>query len=98
MDFWDLVKKRFAEKKLDRLAYISIFRSVLLDLFFEKTWQHLDAYLVSIRFEGHIFYIKTNKPLINSEISFIEEEVKTWFQNRILSFTWEKKNIKIKYL
>lgn len=54
----------------------SIIWNTLIWEFQEKKEIDITSYLISIRLKKNIVFIKTTKPLINSEILLIEKQVK----------------------
>lgn len=96
-DFSKLVQSRFKEKKIDDVAILSIFRKTLIEIFTER-WIEIDTYIISIQKKENTFIIKTNKPLINQEISFAQSEIEKSFLSKMESIWQKSKEIKIKYL
>ncbi len=61
----------------------SIFWKTVISEFQEQKNMDVEPYLVSSTLRGNIFFIKTNNPLINSEIMMLEWEILEKFHTKI---------------
>ena len=76
----------------------SIIWNTILDIFKRKKNIDIEKYLVSIKLKGGNILVKTNKPLINTELYLLNEEIKKASQDKLKKLWLYKTDFEIKYL
>jgi len=72
MDLGKAIKSIWREEVIIK----SIIWNTIISEFKNEKWIDVTPYLVSIRLKNKVVFIKTTKPLINSELLLIEKEIK----------------------
>lgn len=96
-DFWKLIWSRLKEKHIDDLTLISIFKNSVVEVFKLENNIDITENIISIKKTPGQFLIKTNKPVINKEISFLQDKILERYTVLALRIG-KSENIKIKYI
>lgn len=90
--------------KLDITGYMwkqlisSVLYNKLSEILKEKGKQELFEYIKSIKVKEWKVTIKTQKPIVNSELKLLEEDIYTIFHSTLLSFGFKFKELKISFI
>jgi len=76
----------------------SIIWNSVIDVFKNKKNIDIASYLVSIQLKKNIILIKTNNPLINTELLLIDDKIKEASKVKLLKIWIKLINIDIKYI
>ncbi len=76
----------------------SIIWNTILDVFKSQKKIDIEKYLVSIKIKGGNILVKTNKPIINTELYLLNEEIKKTSQAKLEKLWLYKTEFEIKYL
>ncbi len=87
----NILWNRIRHKDLEEQTIKSVLWKTIIDEY--KNYKNIDisSYLISISISGSTLFVKTNKPVINKEISLIEDVI-------LKSFFWKIKKIGINRL
>ena len=94
MDLGNSIRKTWKEDVIIK----SIIWNVILSIFKEKKKIDIEKYLVSIKLKWENILIKTNKPMINTELYLINDEIKKASQDKLKKLWLLKTDFNIKYL
>ena len=76
----------------------SIIWNTIIEIFKEKKKMDLTAYLVSIKLKWENVLVKTNKPIINTELYNYSEEIKKVSLSKIKKLWLNYREFEIKFL
>ena len=76
----------------------SIIWNSVIDVFNVEKNINITPYLVSIQLKWENILIKTNKPIINSELLLLNEEIKKASKKKLLKIWIKLNNFNIKYI
>jgi len=76
----------------------SIIWNTIIEIFKEKKKMDLTAYLVSIKLKWENVLVKTNKPIINTELYNYSEEIKKVSLSKIKKLWIKYKEFELKFL
>ena len=76
----------------------SIIWNTIIEIFKNKKNIDITKYLVSIKLKGESVLVKTNKPIINTELYFINEEIKEVSKEKLKKLWLNFIDFEIKYL
>jgi len=94
MEIWEWIKRKWR----DLVVIKSIIRTTIIWIFKQEKNIDLTSYLISINIRWKTIIIKTNKPIINSQLLLFDNKIKEESQKKItkiwLKFDYEE----IKYI
>ena len=76
----------------------SIIWNTIIEIFKNKKNIDITKYLVSIKLKWENILVKTNKPIINTELYFINEEIKEVSKEKLQKLWLNFIDFEIKYL
>ena len=76
----------------------SIIWNTIIEIFEEEKKIDIKKYLVSIKLKWENILVKTNKPIINTELYLLNEKIKKVSQDKLQKLWLYKINFDIKYL
>lgn len=98
MQIQDIIWNRIRSKDLEEQTIKSILWKTIIEEYKKKKDIDISSYLVSISISGSTIFIKTNKPLINKEISLIENIILEKFFEKIKKIGIKRLDFEIRYL
>ncbi|MDD3645806.1 MAG: hypothetical protein PHH06_00195 [Candidatus Gracilibacteria bacterium] len=81
----------------DQVVIKSIIWNTIIEIFKGEKGIDVKNYLVSIRLMGDAILVKTNKPLINSELLLLSEKIKKASAEKLQRLGLRLKDFEIKY-
>lgn len=94
MELWNSVRKLGKQE----IIIQSIIWNTIIEIFKEKKNIDITPYLVSIKLKWENILVKTNKPIINTELYLISEEIKKISTNKINKIWLNYRDFEIKFL
>ncbi len=94
LNIWESLKKKWKKDVIVK----SIIWNTIIGIFKLKKNIDITPYLVSIQLKNNIILVKTNKPIINSELLLLDEEIKKALKERLLKIWIKIFNFNIKYI
>ena len=94
MEIWNGIRRVWKEDVIIQ----SIIWNTLISIFKSKKNIDITKYLVSIKLKWENILIKTNKPIINTELYFINEEIKKVSKDKLKKLWLKFVDFDIKYL
>ncbi len=94
MDIWNSIRRSWKAE----LIIQSIIWNTIIDIFQSEKNIDIEKYLVSIKLKWENILVKTNKPIINTELYLLNNEIKKASQNKIEKLWLYKTDFEIKYL
>ena len=94
MEIWNGIRRAWKEDVIIQ----SIIWNTLISIFKSKKNIDITKYLVSIKLKWENILIKTNKPIINTELYFINEEIKKVSKDKLKKLWLKFVDFDIKYL
>ncbi len=85
------------EKKTELFIKTALWNSVI-EVFFDKKNLDITSYLVSVQIRGNTLLLKTNNPLINSELNLFYLEIISSFQNKIKNLNLKSFDFELKFI
>ena len=79
MDIWNSISRSNKEEAIIKSL---VWNSVII-VFKEEKKIDLTTYLISVRLNGKRIFIKTNNPLINSELFLLDDKIKKLFSEKL---------------
>jgi len=70
------INKNLNIKNLSEITTKSIIYNTIVEVFLENKKIDIKSYLISIKNIWNIFLVKTTKPIINTELYLLNEEIK----------------------
>ncbi len=70
----------------------------ILNVFKKEKGLDISEYLISVKIKENRITVKTNKPIINSEILLLDKEIKEDFYKKLKNIWIEKESFSIKYI
>ncbi|MDD4151959.1 MAG: hypothetical protein PHR68_05060 [Candidatus Gracilibacteria bacterium] len=98
MQINDIIGNRIRHKDLEEQTIKSILWKTIIDEYKIKKNIDISSYLISISISGSTIFIKTNKPLINKEISLIENIILEKFFGKLKKIGINRYDFEIRYL
>lgn len=98
MQITDIIWNRIRSKELEEQTIKSILWKTIIDEYKNKNAIDISSYLISISISWSTIFIKTNKPLINKEISLVESEILQKFFEKIKKIGIKRLDFEIRYL
>lgn len=93
----DLIVASLGRTKKTKSVESGIVFDVVKKVFFDKKGIDIHPYIISTQVDGNRIIIKTQKPLINSELLILEPEIKKALYERFQSIGLKKKEFVIYY-
>ena len=93
MQLWDSIKRIWNEETIMK----SIIWNTIIEIFKSEKNIDITSYLVSIRFMWETILVKTNKPIINSELLLLNEKIKKASLEKLKKLGLRLKEFEIKY-
>ncbi len=97
-EIWNIIWNRIRHKDLEEQTIKSILWKTIIDEFKEIKNIDISTYLISISISWNTIFLKTNKPLINKEISLIENIILEKFSWKIKKIGINRPSFEIRYL
>ncbi len=94
MQIWDSIK---SEHKIQTIIKSIIWKTVI-DVYKQEKNLNITSYLVSIRIRGKNIFIKTNKPIINTELLMINDKIKEASEKKLLVIWLKFFEFEIRYI
>lgn len=85
------------EKKTELFIKTSLWNSII-EVFLKEKNIDMSSYLVSIQIKNQTLLIKTNNPLINSELNLFYDKIIFSFQNKIKNIDLKNYIFDIKFI
>lgn len=85
------------EKKTELFIKTSLWNSII-EVFLKEKNIDMSSYLVSIKIKNQTLLIKTNNPLINSELNLFYDKIISSFKNKIKNIDLENYDFEIKFI
>lgn len=85
------------EKKTELFIKTSLWNSII-EVFLKEKNIDMSSYLVSIQIKNQTLLIKTNNPLINSELNLFYDKIVSSFQNKIKNIDLKNHIFDIKFI
>lgn len=85
------------EKKTELFIKTSLWNSII-EVFLKEKNIDMSSYLVSIQIKNQTLLIKTNNPLINSELNLFYDKIISSFQNKIKNIDLKNYNFDMKFI
>ena len=85
------------EKKTELFIKTSLWNSII-EVFLKEKNIDMSSYLVSIKIKNQTLFIKTNNPLINSELNLFYDKIVSSFKNKIKNIDLENYDFDIKFI
>ncbi len=85
------------EKKTELFIKTSLWNSII-EVFLKEKNIDMSSYLVSIQIKNQTLLIKTNNPLINSELNLFYDKIISSFQNKIKNIDLKNYIFDIKFI
>ena len=85
------------EKKTELFIKTSLWNSII-EVFLKEKNIDMSLYLVSIQIKNQTLLIKTNNPLINSELNLFYDKIISSFQNKIKNIDLKNHIFDIKFI
>jgi len=76
----------------------SIIWNTIIEIFKSKKNIDISSYLISIKLRSEVVLVKTNKPIINTELYNYSEEIKKVSLSKIKKLWFNYKEFEIKFL
>lgn len=93
----DLLLKSLNKTNKTSKVIESIIYNSIIEVFMDKKNIDIKDYIISIKIINNIIIISTNKPIINSEIKILEEDIIKNIQKKIKNIWIIFDNFKFKY-
>lgn len=85
------------EKKTELFIKTSLWNSVI-EFFLKEKNIDITPYLVSVQIRWNSLLLKTNNPLINSELRIYYKDIENSFKNKIKNLDLKNHNFDIKFI
>ncbi|MDD3793483.1 MAG: hypothetical protein PHI37_01605 [Candidatus Gracilibacteria bacterium] len=85
------------EKKTELFIKTSLWNSII-EVFLKGKNIDMSSYLVSIQIKNQTLLIKTNNPLINSELHLFYDKINSSFQDKIKNIDLKDYDFEIKFI
>ena len=85
------------EKKTELFIKTSLWNSII-EVFLKEKNIDMSSYLVAIKIKNQTLLIKTNNPLINSELNLFYDKIISSFHNKIKNIDLENYDFDIKFI
>ena len=93
MQLWDSIRKMWNEETIIK----SIIWNTIIEIFKSEKNMDITSYLVSIKLMWEAILVKTNKPIINSELYLLNEKIKKASKDKLKKLGLRLKDFEIKY-
>ena len=93
MQIWDSIRKTWNEETIIK----SIIWNTIIEIFKSEKNMNITSYLVSIKLMWEAILVKTNKPIINSELYLLNEKIKKASKDKLKKLGLRLKDFEIKY-
>jgi hypothetical protein len=94
MQIWDSLNSRGKEQTIIK----SLVWKTIIDIYKNEKKIDITSYLISIQIKKTTIFIKTNKPIINTELLTISNKIKESSRQKFLSVWVKFVDFKIKYI
>ena len=94
MEIWNWIRRLWKQEIIIK----SIIWNTIIDIFKDKKKIDITKYLVSIKLKWENILIKTNKPIINTELYLLNEEIKKASKDKLKKLSLNFIDFDIKYL
>ncbi|PZM86608.1 hypothetical protein DLH72_00465 [Candidatus Gracilibacteria bacterium] len=91
------MKLYLTPKKTELFIKSSVWNSIV-EVFLDKKQIDVSNFLISVKISGKKIFIKTNKPIFNSEAILLEQEIISLLKTKIEKINLEDFDFKLKYL
>ncbi|MDD3144846.1 MAG: hypothetical protein PHV23_01925 [Candidatus Gracilibacteria bacterium] len=85
------------DKKRELFLKTSLWNSIV-DTFKDEKNIDISSYLVSVQLKGSTILMKTNNPLIKSELNLFYDKISFSFQNKIKNLDLQSYEFEIKFI
>ena len=85
------------EKKTELFIKTSLWNSII-EVFLQEKNIDITPYLVSVQIRWNSLLLKTNNPLINSELYIYYKKIENSFKNKIINLDLKEKDFDIKFI
>jgi len=94
MEIWNWIRRLWKQEIIIK----SIIWNTIIDIFKDKKNIDITKYLVSIKLKWENILIKTNKPIINTELYLLNEEIKKASKDKLKKLSLNFIDFELKYL
>ena len=94
MDIWEWLIREWKEEVIIK----SIVFSTIINIFKEEKKIDISSYLISIQKKGNTILIKTNKPIINTQLLIYSDKIKKISKERLKNVWIKLNDIEIRYI
>lgn len=91
------MKLYLTPKKTELFIKSSVWNSIV-EVFLDKKQIDVSNFLISVKISWKKIFIKTNKPIFNSEAILLEQEIISLLKTKIEKINLEDFDFKLKYL
>jgi len=92
-----LISEILNKKWLSNTTKKSIVYNTIIEVFFDKKKIDIKSYLISVKEVWNIFLVKTTKPIINTELYLLNEEIKEKSLGKLNKMGFKFLDFDIKY-
>jgi len=92
-----LISEILNKKWLGDTTKKSIIYNTIIEVFLDKKKIDIKSYLISVKEVWNIFLVKTTKPIINTELYLLNEEIKEKSLNKLKKMGFKFIDFDIKY-
>jgi len=92
-----LISEFLAKTKLSDTIIKSIIYNTIIEIFKNEKNIDLQKYIVSVKLSWKTILVKTNKPLINSELLILDNKIKKNLKEKFERLNFKFENFELKY-
>ena len=94
MEIWDSILRKNKQETVNN----SLLWNSIIIIFNEQKWIDITPYLESIKLNWNRVFIKTNNPLINTELLLIDDKIKKLFSEKLKKVWIKFYDFEVKYI
>lgn len=91
------INKNLNQKNLSNTVIKSIIYNTIINIFKEEKKIDITKYIISTKFVWEIILVKTSKPIINTELYLLNNNIKKVCLEKLNKLWFKYKNFDIKY-